>query len=990
MKITFNTLGTQEAERQYTDKQDVSKAKRGTDAYRTGFLTEQNTPWAQSAFTGREKGKSLIELQQEAGNIDVAAQQDYMTVMSHTMSEEDYARLSEEGFHFDGLDPEEAVTIVDKIKAELARSGQYIVGYTDDLDIDTLAAAVGSDALARTIADSFAQADIPLTQENISSVAKAWDMASQLEAPGEGASYYMIDNGLEPEIWNLYLAQSSGAESMSGAMPRYYAEEIQGYFTRSAGGMTDAGLQEQMDKVIAEAGKEIDAESRQQAQWLMKKGLPLTVENLKLLDELQEISFPVSEETFARAAASAMAEGREPVHANLNRQENLYEKAAKLAENYYEDRISFLDAGDVTARRQLEEIRLRMTAEVNVKLLKSGFAIDTAPMEQLLEALKQAEAQLADSYFPGDAEAVGKYELYCRTTQVVEELPGLPAQTVGSWADRVQQGSIARFHAEGKELQQHYEKAQESYEALMTAPRSDLGDNIRKAFANVDEILSDLGYDLTGENRRAIRILGYNRMNMTAENLEKVRTVDAQVRSVVERMTPAATLKMIRDGVNPLERSFEELEGYFDSLPEEYEERAESYSRFLYQLEQHQEISSEEREAYIGVYRLLHQIEKSDGAAIGAVVNSQMEVQFKNLLAAVRSSRFKHMDVRATDETGLLTELVKGKNSISEQITDNIRPAGNTGEKGIKGALQPKGNMTDMSQNNGVTYEDSITYGDSDDSINRQYNRMVLEQTRQAAWAEGDSAALLQRGGLTPNAGNLLAAQALLHDPAAPYKKWQEKSRQLSERESAETAADEMKMSDKDSFQEDYLEMLSGLRRQVEDATLNGANNSLDVRELQTIHKQLSVAAALSDSEEYILPMYIGDELAKVHLTVTHEKAPKGEVAIQADISGKMHVEAYFQLSDKGLSGFLVGNTGEEVTKLQKTADIFRELFEQENPAGLKVGELPIVSSAADRSMAGTGRSRETLSTEPAETTQQADSAGLYRVAKLFLQAIKQ
>jgi len=34
-----------------------------------------------------------------------------------------------------------------------------------------------------------------------------------------------------------------------------------------------------------------------------------------------------------------------------------------------------------------------MTAEVNVKLLQSDFSIDTAPMEQLIEALRKAEAE---------------------------------------------------------------------------------------------------------------------------------------------------------------------------------------------------------------------------------------------------------------------------------------------------------------------------------------------------------------------------------------------------------------------------------------------------------------------------------------------------------------------------------------------------------------------------------------------------------------------
>ena len=50
-------------------------------------------------------------------------------------------------------------------------------------------------------------------------------------------------------------------------------------------------------------------------------------------------------------------------------------------------------------------------------------------------------------------------------------------------------------------------KAVESYETLMTAPRTDLGDRISNAFRNVPEILSDMGLANTEENMRAVRIL---------------------------------------------------------------------------------------------------------------------------------------------------------------------------------------------------------------------------------------------------------------------------------------------------------------------------------------------------------------------------------------------------------------------------------------------------------------------------------------------------
>ncbi len=1010
MKITFNTIATQETEKHYTDRQTTDKARaskveKSYHAYRTSLY--QNNPWSQSVGSGTEKGKTLIELQQEAGFVDASVQQDYMTLMANTMSEEDYAKLQEEGFHFESMDPEEAVTIVDKIKAELARSGHYIAGYTDDLDMETLAAAVGSETLARTISESFQQADVPMTPENIENVARAWEMASQLKAPTEATASYMIDNGLAPEIWNLYLAQSSGSGNATSNAPRYYAEDIQGYFTQVAVTGVGEELHAQMDKIIIDAGLEVNEENHRAAEWLMERNLPLTAENLTRLQELHDITYPVEKEVFAQATANAIAEGKLPIHANLAQGENLYEKAAALTDNVLSNIEALLDGSDITARRQMEEIRLRMTAEVNVKLLKSGFSIDTSSMEQLVSALRQAEAELADSYFPGDGQAVGKYEIYRQTTQVMAELPQMPAQVLGSWSARKADGTLWEFHAEGKLSQEAYQKAQESYETLMTAPRRDMGDSIEKAFANVDDILESLKLELSWENQRAVRILGYNRMAITPENIEQVKQVDEQVRSVIDKMTPAATLQMIRDGVNPLEQSFAELESYLNEQPEEYESSAESYSRFLYQLEQHKEITPEEREAYIGIYRLVRQIEKSDGAVVGAVVNSQMELQLGSLLSAVRSSRFKHMDVKTTDETGLLSELTGVRNSISEQIRGGIEAV--------------REMLADLS---------------SDEAVEQEYSRMALEQVRQAAAVDSEAIALLQRGEVTANADNLLAAQALVQDETAPFGGWKNKKAQLAEwavqngamqtsnamtvleqgagrnaegsevngaiaqehgtGNSAVSISEEAmvntweRLDNKEVFQTAYSAMVEEVSHQVEEASLNQADNSMDVRELQLIHKQLTVAGKLGSSEEYILPMYIGEEMVKVHLTLEQGAAVKSSVSIGVDFGTEAgescHVEAHLQLREGKISGFLVGNTPEEVTKLQAASDIFHELVQNQGSGDWKLEKLPIVSAVSDTN---TGRSLGNITSAMANT-EQADNAELYHIAKLFLKALKE
>lgn len=231
MKISFQQQSVSEAQNQHTENRGINgggqagKAPSVKDGSAWGTVSGGGIyapGWNRGGIPGTtaEKGKSLIELQQEAQNTDVGISQDYMTVMSHTLSEEDYAKAREEGFDFGNMNPEETVTIVDKIKAELVRAGKNVAGYTDDIDTETLAAALGSQALAEAVSRSFREADLPLTEENLERVAAAWNMASQLQTPDQGSTRYLIDNGMDNEIWNLYVAENSGAAGAAVVFPR--------------------------------------------------------------------------------------------------------------------------------------------------------------------------------------------------------------------------------------------------------------------------------------------------------------------------------------------------------------------------------------------------------------------------------------------------------------------------------------------------------------------------------------------------------------------------------------------------------------------------------------------------------------------------------------------------------------------------------------------------------------------------------------------------
>ena len=288
MKITFDhSITNQNVDRATT-------AYRNTQTHRTErtgnyALDISGTVMDNNAYSGH--GKTTEEVMQDAGAIDVATQRDYMTVMSNTMSEEDFRRLQRDGYHPGDMDIKEVVTIVDKIKAELIKGGTQVAGYTDDLDAETLKQITGSETFARELYRQFKMHDIPVTQENVMNAKQAYDKAMELQTPEDGAVKYMVENGMEPTIDEMYLADySSTADSRQSH--GYYAVDSGGYYAKKAEEYNWEQLQPQMAKVLEEAGLEVTDENLEEAKWLIEAGSPLTAESVSRLHDIHQVKMP--------------------------------------------------------------------------------------------------------------------------------------------------------------------------------------------------------------------------------------------------------------------------------------------------------------------------------------------------------------------------------------------------------------------------------------------------------------------------------------------------------------------------------------------------------------------------------------------------------------------------------------------------------------------------------------------------------------------------
>jgi hypothetical protein len=96
-------------------------------------------------------------------------------------------------------------------------------------------------------------------------------------------------------------------------------------------------------------------------------------------------------------------------------------------------------------------------------------------------------------------------------------------------------------------------------------------------------------------------------------------------------------------------------------------------------------------------------------------------------------------------------------------------------------------------------------------------------------------------------------------------------------------------------------------------------------------------------------------------------------------------MEADFRLQNGVLSGILRGNSEEEVTKLQSAADIMNERLTggYDELDGITAGEINVYRSD-NYSVNNAGMDAGINKTDGAENIE------LYRVAKLFLQSIRQ
>lgn len=944
------------------------------------------------AYRDNDNQSSLLD---EAVSFDEKNSKDYMVVMSNTMSDEDYCKWQENGGNPGDCEPGEMVTIMDQIKITLAKAGVEVSGFTDQLDAATIKDAGLSEGYANAIANALKYKNLPATEDNIKSMATQMTQMQNMDQLSDGARKYLIENELPPTFDNLYKANFTAGKE-TAVSQGYYNTGTYGYMAKK-GAIDDVSMMEsQIRDIISQSGLEDNSKNMENATWLLEKGLPLTEKNLHYMADLDSLAFPLNLNQVALAAADVVSMGLSAKEGNLitgngypteeagyldtsikinkktqavsdedllaviksGKSLNLY-NLFQAVDNLQKTAVQTEKEGEKTgqikslteqqqktymeAKKQLVQIQLTMSAQANLKLLKHGISIDLEPLNQLAKMLEKEESLY-------HATELGNI------VEKTEEIKNLPQDTLGvsvqeAWmANRVY--TLDHVYETGKNIATDYEKAGQSYEALMTSPRADLGDHMKKAFQNVDDLLLENGLEVSDENRKAVRILGYNRMEITQENLDAVKEAEALLTKVVQQLTPEKTLHMLRDGINPMEINLDELSNYLDTLQDEGES-LEKYSKYLYRLEKNKEISQEEKDAYIGVYRLLRQIEKGDDAAIGTLVSKNQEMNFENLLSAVRTRKKGFIDTKIDDACGLLKEVQNNQKSISDQIMNYYKNRAGR-----------------------VLHEMSVE-GFEDFEEQKEFYQSDLAFMRQMKEISEDTFTGLTQDGIATTANHLMAEQMISEDAAfvKDYRKI------LKDRNKEKEFLDELeKLTDsfdsgKESVQAAYEAFANRALQEFSDAG-EESKNHIDVRSFAFDMRQVSLWGEHAKQESYYVPMQLSEHVTMVHVKVVNGDK-KGTVTVDLKENdgflGK--ARAVFQIKEGKVEGLL------QVAD-EKDLSSYREI------AGKCCG---LILEKTGKSADITCVQSQTMNLNAFHKDEKTESTkDLYQIAKAFIQSVEQ
>ncbi|MGN0327506.1 MAG: DUF6240 domain-containing protein [Lachnospira sp.] len=875
-------------------------------------------------------------------------------------------KLDEDGFNLTDASKEECVDIIDKIRIELAMHSDDYVSYGTGVSKEAIESVAGSEGMVNAIEAKMNNVGISADEDSVAGVEDAVNKASELKPLTEDSKNYMIANNIQPTIEGIYQAENVTSYGVAGK-------------DQPISDMEFDSLKPQIIKVIQAAGMEAKENVLENARSFIDNNIPVTTENLLYKNELDSINLENmnSEEKKLQVMDKIienMIVGNEPKDTLLVEGDSIISRVKDalnvMEKATYDDVAQVVNSGNtftlknlslciegrmkinvsaVTAATQttavvtsapqtsapqatgsqttapqtvdrsytaLMETRILMTASAGVFLEKNNISIMTTSVEELSAELKQLELQ-NDVYEQSEESLQNvldvKTALYEIKESPIEVFGEVLTKNVGDII------SLAAFAGRGSDLKKQYDRAARTYEAVGTEVRKDLGDSITKATQNsTDAIIKELGLEGTALDRDAVRILACNNMEMTNENIDKIKEVYSTLNNLISNMKPETVLDMIKDGINPMQDSIEDVNNYLvEKNMAASRDNEEKFSKFLYKLDITKGITPENREQFIGIYQMMNIFTKDAGVAAGALVKQGSDVTMGNLISAYSSAKHSGINVSIDDNSGF-AEVTGNVNYYTSLFSMNKKFVTPNTLKNVEG----NGDINNTSVEN-FTEQLRVNYdNDVEKAQDEEYNRMLS----MAAESSDEITREIKRAGIQENIGNIQAVKMLMESGMFPKVSgaFPKISGNTDEKISDKfNTFDDVieKIGHREELESMYEEFATALDDELEEAVENsltdenGDSVTVDynsLNDLRISNRQIGYIKNLAMRHDYVIPYISDSKVGIINLTLVSDSEDKGRISVHLKSAslGEISVEAKVRDSDAGI--FVMSNVENE------------------------------------------------------------------------------
>ncbi len=857
------------------------------------------------------------------------------------MDGSDYERLQQWGLAPADDDAEEVVTVYERIQIQLMTYCEDYNGTGLSINKNKMAKVLGSKSMAEAVSKS-----------------------SDLTKFTDDTKEYMLKNGVEPTVENVYRAIHSAAK-------------------KEVTPVTDDAIKDAVVQKLEKEGFEISEKNVDNGMWLVSRGIELSSDNMTKLSELNQIDeLKTGDEqtlaTLSKNIAYSMYAGASSKNAyitdryvniddvnevieavnNTTDEQLLYiagnnlplnaanlVNAAKNVNTYNSsDNVGKPLQADNTSLKVVEfrqvifEARIVMTQSSVFNLKRLGVDINYTEISEMTQEIVNEKNRLMEMMMrnAGFSVTAENKQMYGDVLDKMNSLKGLPQGVICKVHTQEISFTMNAVYTEGISLKNQYEAAMNAYETLGTEVRGDLGDSYSKAFGNVDSLISEIGMEVNSANQRAVRILGYNEMEISVENVESIREIATELDFLMDNMTPKTALYLIQNGINPLDDNIRMVNDELERINLEIGREDESMGKFLWKLEKKGQVTQKEKEDYIELYRILNMISKNDGNVIGRVINEGKELTLKNLYSAYKSKKAGDFDYSLSDEYAA--------SYVKKSITSFMESAGDSPE--IFDKVMTNGELLDISVEGMI----DTAYEYSDEADAAYYEEQMSKYEDVMKLSKSQLEEVVRH--IDSKSVSSIAAYMEMSGEGGLYKllKDYEKTAGASENtidSIVKNVVDNITDSttddtDLDSLKECYEKLEKAGEELVDSVKSEGDLSYKKLSGALMMKKTLRLMNSQAKNNSYFVPVDIGGEVTNIHLTINNDKA-KNNVTVSMKNQVMGSISCVFTIKKMCVTGHVVSDNADTVATIERNMSLFTRTIETK---GLVSGEIACYRSA--------------------------------------------